>query len=78
MTKKATTAPSTTPKPVQKAAPAATKYRAADLKEHSRELFGVKTYVFAGAFYGKEQSSVTKEEAQKIIDNYLKGKGGKR
>lgn len=53
------------------------KFEVADLKEHSMELFGIKSYVFTGAFHGREDTAVTKDEAKKIIDNYLKGKGGK-
>ncbi len=53
------------------------KFEVADLKEHSNELFDVKSYVFTGAFYGKENNPVTKEEAKNIINSYLKRKGGK-
>ena len=41
------------------------------LQKHCKELFGVEPEVFDGAFYGVVEE-VTKEEAQKKIDAFLK------
>lgn len=45
-------------------------YPVEDLIRASREAFGVKPEVAAGAFYGLS-GEFTKEEAKEIIDNFL-------
>ncbi|MEC1665507.1 hypothetical protein NSS75_01160 [Bacillus sp. FSL K6-1012] len=42
-----------------------------DLREHSRELFGVKPEVFDGALFHAEKNSITKSEAKKLITQFL-------
>ncbi|MCW0121634.1 hypothetical protein P5664_21565 [Bacillus subtilis] len=42
-----------------------------DLREHSRELFGVRPEVFDGALFHSEKNRITKSEAKKLIDQFL-------
>ncbi|MEK4388191.1 hypothetical protein MHI19_01205 [Bacillus sp. FSL M7-1004] len=42
-----------------------------DLREHSRELFGVKPEVFDGALFHVETDRITKSEAKKLIAQFL-------
>ncbi|MCY8503932.1 hypothetical protein MOD00_20920 [Bacillus inaquosorum] len=42
-----------------------------DLREHSRELFGVKSEVFDGALFHVHKTSITKSEAKKLITQFL-------
>ncbi|OTQ85145.1 hypothetical protein BG31_15575 [Bacillus subtilis subsp. subtilis] len=42
-----------------------------ELREHSRELFGVKPEVFDGAIFHVEKNSITKSEAKKLITQFL-------
>ncbi|MCY9097439.1 hypothetical protein MOE96_21565 [Bacillus inaquosorum] len=42
-----------------------------DLREHSRELFGVRPEVFDGALFHTENNRITKSEAKKLIDQFL-------
>nr|WGE08780.1 hypothetical protein P5658_13265 [Bacillus subtilis] len=42
-----------------------------DLREHSRELFGVKPEVFDGALFHVHKTSITKSEAKKLINQFL-------
>ncbi|MGE8207680.1 hypothetical protein ACQKP0_24735 [Heyndrickxia sp. NPDC080065] len=43
-----------------------------ELREHCRTLFDVKPEVFDGAFFNCKDEQVTKEEAQKRIEAFLK------
>lgn len=43
-----------------------------DLREHSKELFGVKPEVLDGALFGLGQEQVTKTEAKKRIREFLR------
>ncbi|MFP7378170.1 hypothetical protein [Bacillus paralicheniformis] len=43
-----------------------------DLREHSKELFGVKPEVLDGALFGLDQKQVTKTEAKKRIREFLR------
>ncbi|KAA6450347.1 hypothetical protein [Bacillus swezeyi] len=43
-----------------------------DLREHSKELFGVKPEVLDGALFGLDQKQVTKSEAKKRIREFLR------
>lgn len=43
-----------------------------DLREHSKELFGVKPEVLDGALFGLGQKQVTKTEAKKRIREFLR------
>lgn len=43
-----------------------------DLREHSKELFGVKPEVLDGALFGLDQNQVTKSEAKKRIREFLR------
>lgn len=43
-----------------------------ELREHSRKVFGIKPEVFDGAFFNYEKASVSKKEAEKMIQGYLK------
>ncbi|ARK23309.1 hypothetical protein SporoP37_00450 [Sporosarcina sp. P37] len=47
------------------------------LREHSRELFGVKPEVLDGVFKNHPSNQVTKSEAKNKIDTFLKKKVGK-
>ncbi|KIN37614.1 hypothetical protein B4070_2572 [Bacillus subtilis] len=42
-----------------------------ELREHSRELFGVKPEVFDGALFHVEKNSITKSETKKLITQFL-------
>ncbi|UPV77773.1 hypothetical protein [Bacillus rugosus] len=42
-----------------------------NLREHSRELFGVKPEVFDGALFHVHKTSITKSEAKKLITQFL-------
>ncbi|MBJ7570876.1 hypothetical protein P8847_20530 [Bacillus inaquosorum] len=42
-----------------------------DLREHSRELFGVRPEVFDGALFHVHKMSITKSEAKKLISQFL-------
>ncbi|MCY8513549.1 hypothetical protein [Bacillus atrophaeus] len=42
-----------------------------DLREHSRELFGVKPEVFDGALFHVDKKRITKTEAKKLITQFL-------
>ena len=42
-----------------------------ELREHSRELFGVRPEVFDGALFHVEKNSITKSEAKKLITQFL-------
>ncbi|MGG7222854.1 hypothetical protein ACQXR1_21675 [Bacillus sp. ATD] len=42
-----------------------------DLREHSRELFGVRPEVFDGALFHVETERITKSEAKKLIAQFL-------
>lgn len=48
------------------------------LREHSRELFGVKPEVLDGVFRNHPTNQVTKSEAKKMIDAFLNKKIGKK
>ena len=48
------------------------------LREHSRELFGVKPEVLDGVFRNYPSNQVTKSEAKKMIDAFLNKKVGKK
>ncbi|WP_153732532.1 hypothetical protein [Sporosarcina obsidiansis] len=49
------------------------------LREHSRELFGVKPEVLDGVFRNYPSNQVSKTEAKKRIEEFLKKKvGGKK
>ncbi|WP_369803129.1 hypothetical protein [Sporosarcina sp. P2] len=48
------------------------------LREHSRELFGVKPEVLDGIFRNYPSNQVTKSEAKKMIDTFLNKKVGKK
>ena len=43
-----------------------------ELREHCRTLFDVKPEVFDGVFYNCKESQITKTEAKKKIDTFLK------
>ncbi|MGJ9460118.1 hypothetical protein [Oceanobacillus sp. CF4.6] len=43
-----------------------------DLREHSQELFGVKPEVLDGAFLNVKETQITKDEADKMIKDFLK------
>ncbi|GIN67680.1 hypothetical protein J41TS2_31010 [Bacillus sonorensis] len=47
-------------------------FRIRDLREHSKELFGVKPEVLDGALFGLDQNQVTKSEAKKRIREFLR------
>ncbi|WP_440097236.1 hypothetical protein ACTDI5_07100 [Bacillus paralicheniformis] len=47
-------------------------FRIHDLREHSKELFGVKPEVLDGALFGLGQKQVTKTEAKKRIREFLR------
>ncbi|MDG0768190.1 hypothetical protein [Bacillus halotolerans] len=42
-----------------------------DLREHSRELFGVRPEVFDGALFHVETDRITKSEVKKLITQFL-------
>lgn len=48
------------------------------LREHSRELFGVKPEVLDGVFKKHKSNQVTKSEAKKMVDAFLNKKVGKK
>ncbi|PIC72531.1 hypothetical protein [Sporosarcina sp. P17b] len=48
------------------------------LREHSRELFGVKPEVLDGVFRNYPTNQVTKSVAKKMIDTFLNKKVGKK
>ena len=48
-----------------------TKFPISQLRAHCQELFGVSPVVFDGAFFGA-QGEMTKDEAKKRIDAWLK------
>jgi hypothetical protein len=43
-----------------------------ELREHSKQLFGVKPEVVDGAFLNVKEQKITKEHAQKLITDFLK------
>lgn len=43
-----------------------------ELRQHSKELFGVKPEVFDGAFFDYKDIQATKKEAEKQIQAFLK------
>lgn len=47
------------------------KFQIEKLREHCMELFGVTASTFDGAFYGKIETKLTKQEAQAIINKWL-------
>lgn len=47
------------------------------LREHSRELFGVKPEVLDGLFKNHPSNQITKSEAKNMIGAFLKKKVGK-
>lgn len=47
------------------------KYYLHDLREHCKDLFGVKPEVFDGAFYKEKESKVSKEYAKNRIKSFL-------
>jgi hypothetical protein len=48
------------------------KYFLNDFRVHSQELFGVKPEVIDGAFLHVKESQITKEEAEKLVKDFLK------
>jgi len=56
----------------KKETPVASKFPLNDLREHSQELFGVKPEVIDGAFFHVKESQITKDAAQKLIQDFLK------
>ena len=58
------------PKTVAKASEA--KFYLYELREHSRDLFGVKPEILDGAFLNVRESQISKAEAKKYIDSFLK------
>jgi hypothetical protein len=57
---------------ITKETPVATKFLLHELREHSREVFGVKPEVIDGAFLHVKESQITKDAAQKLIQDFLK------
>nr|WP_252503277.1 hypothetical protein [Sporosarcina sp. Marseille-Q4943] len=49
-----------------------------ELRQHSQELFGVKPEVFDGAVFGFKEIQMTKQEAEKRIQAFLKKPVGKK
>lgn len=43
-----------------------------DLREHSKELFGVKPEILDGAFLNVKDTKITKDYAQRLINDFLK------
>jgi hypothetical protein len=43
-----------------------------ELRQHSQKLFGVKPEVLDGAFFDYKETQVTKKEAEKRIQAFLK------
>ncbi|MCY9373870.1 hypothetical protein MOF34_01605 [Bacillus sp. T17B1] len=43
----------------------------ADLIEHAKELFGVKSDILQGALFGVDQTRMTKSEANQLIQTFL-------
>lgn len=60
----------------EKAAQAPAEYPVTRLLEESHRFFGVEPYVAAGAFHGVSKKHLTRDEAQKLIDNFAKKKVG--
>lgn len=56
----------------EKTAAEETKFHLFQLREHSQSLFGVKPEVFDGAFFNAKETQVTKSEAKKRIEAFLK------
>nr|WP_239588252.1 hypothetical protein [Gracilibacillus alcaliphilus] len=42
-----------------------------ELREHSRELFGVKPEVFDGAFLNYKNGQATKKQAENLVKSFL-------
>lgn len=47
------------------------KFQIEKLRAHCMELFGVTASTFDGAFYGRTETKLTKQEAQAIINKWL-------
>lgn len=43
-----------------------------ELREHSKQLFGVKPEVVDGAFLNVKEQKITKDRAEKLIKDFLK------
>lgn len=43
-----------------------------ELREHSRQIFGVKPEVVDGAFLHVKEQKITKAHAEKLINDFLK------
>lgn len=57
---------------IKKGASTKSKFPLIDLREHSQQLFGVNPEVLDGAFSRVKEFQITKDRAQKLIQDFLK------
>ncbi|TPE70667.1 hypothetical protein [Halalkalibacterium halodurans] len=63
--------PKEAPKETKRAKPPETKHYIYELREHSRELFGVKPEVLDGALFDYPDTQISKSEAERRIRAFL-------